>query len=324
MKEPLVSIIIPIYNVDHYIEACLQSTVDQTYKNIEIICVDDGSPDCSNALVREFMHHDSRIVLLEKQNGGLSDARNFGIKHASGEYLFFLDGDDCLAVNCIEKLVDLALEHGSAIAACQFEPFTTDNYAEMPTKMPTDITDTGCQLYKLSYTDTKLKITLNTAWGKLYARELLDTIRYPVGKINEDEFVTYKLFLDAPSATLTFRPLYGYRQRPGSIMQTSNKDPEHLIELIKVFERRIIEFQKDSSCNFANLVVDDCLCQISSYYCITQSDDFKKQLVDRYRKDFRLFKHLLSKSEILRRSLFYILPSLYKSLAKLSSNLRTS
>lgn len=320
MSNPLITIIIPIYNIENYISDCLHSVLAQTYRNLEIICVNDGSTDASAKIVYQLMSEDSRIKIIEKENGGLSDARNAGIDNAHGDFLFFLDGDDCIAQHCIEKLVELALTYDSDISICQFETFFEGKYFEKSSNPLNDLTMDGCQLYKLSYLDKKMKITLNTAWGKLYARKLFLKARYPKGIINEDEYLTYKLFLEATSVSLTHRPLYGYRQRPGSIMHASSKDPEHLFALANVFESRIIEFSKSGSCDFLDLIIDDCLCQVSTYYCKINDRKYKSDLLKKYRRIFILYKkHLPTKIKV-KRSLFYFSPPLYKTLTSLITN----
>lgn len=316
MNNPLISIIIPIYNIEKYISYCLDSVISQTYKNLEIICINDGSRDNSGDIVNQFAKKDKRIILIQKSNGGLSEARNTGIERASGDFIFFLDGDDCISEKCIETLVDIALKNNSQIAISQFATFTETKYFENTNYSSEVITMTGCQLYKLSYIEKNLKVTLNTAWGKLYAKELFNSIRYPKGKINEDEYITYKLFLISTTTSLTYQPLYGYRQRPGSIMSTIKNDPKRLSDLIDVFEKRIIDFQEEPTCNYIDLVIDDCLCQISSFYCLSSNADFKKSLIKKYRFSYLKYKNFLPLTTRIKRLLFYLTPFTYMKLAK--------
>lgn len=324
MEKPLVSIIIPIYNVEKYLTQCLQSVIDQTYDNLEIICVNDGSPDKSGDIINKLAETDKRILAVSKKNGGLSYARNVGIDISHGSYLFFLDGDDYIAPECIEKLMKLTLETSSDISICQFNSFSSDIYIEAPTNQQADIITSSCRLYKLSYLDNKMRVTLNTAWGKLYSSNLFEEIRYPEGKINEDEFVTYKLFLRSQKVSFTHRELYGYRQRPGSITDKTEKDPGHLLELVDVFESRIDEFKECKHCKYLDLIVDDCLCQISSYYCFLTSKHYKGLLIKRYRNIFRKFKHELSSTMYLKRLLFYFFPKIYEFLAERSNKQKGS
>lgn len=317
MNVPLVTIIIPIYNVDDYLCDCLDSVISQTYTNLEIICVNDGSPDNSRNIIIEYRSSDPRIILIDRQNGGLSDARNAGIDRATGDFLFFLDGDDCISNKCIETLVDIAINNNAQIAVSKYKAFSKIECFDTPYCFSQDITMTGCQLYKLGYLKKNLKITLNTAWGKLYAKELFRHIRYPKGKINEDEYTTYKLFLTATTASLTHQPLYGYRQRPGSIMNTIKNDPAHLSDLIDVFEERVKYFQKNSACNYIDLVIDDYLCQISSFYCLSSNADFRKNLIKKYRRSYLEYKSNLPLMTRITRLLFYLSPFTYEKLTKI-------
>lgn len=211
-----VSIVIPVYNIQNYIRDCLVSVINQTYKNIEIIIVNDGSTDDSRNICLEFKDKDRRIKLFDKKNGGLSDARNYGIKKSTGDMIFLLDGDDIISDECIEKLVKTY--------ETQKVDIVTSKYTKIKTTIrPFNNIKSDCHLYSK---EEALKELLyqsgctTSAWGKLYARRLFSDISYPKGKLHEDLPVTYKLFYKADKIAMLDDELYGYRIRPGSITNT--------------------------------------------------------------------------------------------------------
>lgn len=214
----LISIIVPVYKVEAYLSRCVDSIVAQTYKNLDIILVDDGSPDNSGKICDEYAEKDNRITVIHQANGGLSDARNAGIAVAKGSYLTFLDSDDWVPPEYIDYLYDLLKETGSAISLCNFLKTTTEELPvviepEMVTVMKNDAI-----LAKYIDLGDDFHPQLVMACGKLFEASLFETIRFPVGRLHEDEFTTYKLFHFAPQTVLSKKPLYYYWQREDSIM----------------------------------------------------------------------------------------------------------
>ena len=214
--EPIVSVIIPVYNVEQYLKRCIDSVIDQTYRNLEIILVDDGSNDGSGEICDNSAQNDSRIKVIHKSNGGLSDARNAGIDRSTGIYIMFVDSDDWINRECVELLIR-ALQHGKAqISACAYQK--TDRFRE------DSVVDRDIKTYEEMWTidDAYIHLFLNkeidnSAWAKLYNRSLFENIRFPVGKLYEDQFVTYKLFHIAQRIIYVRQVLYYYFDRPGSI-----------------------------------------------------------------------------------------------------------
>ena len=182
-----ISIVIPIYNVEKYLPQCLDSVINQTHQNLEIILVNDGSTDSCGEIGEEYAAKDPRIKVIHKENGGLSDARNAGIKVATGEYIAFIDSDDFVAVDFCEKLLETLLENTADVAECDFLAFENDRDLE---KFSTDTKE------KIEVFETEAALELlmkeyfkQTVWNKLYRREVLGDFEFPVGKINEDERV---------------------------------------------------------------------------------------------------------------------------------------
>lgn len=216
MKD-LVSVIVPIYKVEQYITRCVDSIISQTYSNLEIILVDDGSPDSCPAICDEYANNDTRVKVVHKKNGGLSDARNAGLEAAKGEYVAFIDGDDYISSNYVQVLLDDCMTNDSDISCCGFYKVYEDRRVEK-----------SCQVYNRVFTNLEAIRDIFTAnslcevmtWNKLYRRSLFidNDIRFPVGKLHEDNFTTYKLFYFANKISFINEPLYYYIQRSDSIM----------------------------------------------------------------------------------------------------------
>lgn len=216
--EPLISVIIPVYNVEKYLKRCLDSVLKQTYKNTEIILIDDGSQDNSSNICDEYLNKDSRIRVFHKDNGGLSSARNYGIDHSKGQYIMFVDSDDYLDLHCIEFLYDLISKGNCLLSICSlYVVYERTGYKR----------DCGThRIVKLKSEDAISKLCYHDevdtcAYAKLYNKKLFDTIRYPEGKIFEDIGTTYKLFALSGEIMCGFFPLYYYVKRPGSIVTSA-------------------------------------------------------------------------------------------------------
>lgn len=222
MKEQKISVIIPIYNIRKYVDKCIKSVQRQTYKKLEIILVDDGSTDGSEKICDKYKI-DKRVRVIHKKNGGLSDARNVGIDIATGQYLFFIDGDDYISKSCIRDLYNELIKNKSDISTTGFVPFyDNDQPIEKAGKSRTFQTQKALQ--RLLYQ----KHVTNSAWGKLYKKELFNNnLRYPKGKICEDLPTTYRLFAKAKKVTISNSRKYFYLQRRNSIINAPFK-PERL------------------------------------------------------------------------------------------------
>lgn len=217
MSNELVSVILPIYNVELYLKKCIEAVIRQSYKNLEIILVDDGSTDRSPYICDEYAKMDSRIKVIHKENGGLSDARNVGIQASSGVYIAFVDSDDLIARSFIEELYECCKKSNSMIAVCAYTKFLDEEEISVFNNHNNVQIISGRELIKQIYLGQAGKFGF-VAWNKLYRRDLFDSIQYPFGRIYEDTFTTYKLFLNANQIALLNKSLYFYRMRPESIM----------------------------------------------------------------------------------------------------------
>jgi len=220
----LISIIIPVYNVEKYLVRCVDSVIAQTYENIEVILVNDGSTDESQAICEKYVVSDSRIKLINKENGGLSDARNAGITCAEGEYIAFIDSDDYVHQLFIENLYSRIKSDNSDICMCAFHFVNEgeEDYSAIK-KMPDSYDYHAEGIAEGVYSsDTAMKHISNTrlvvAWNKLYRRKLFNNIRFPVGRLHEDEFILHGLFAISDDVSIISDKLYFYLQRALSII----------------------------------------------------------------------------------------------------------
>lgn len=211
----LISIIIPIYKVEEYLDECIISVVNQTHKNLEIILVDDGSPDNCPAMCDDWAKKDERIRVIHKLNGGLSDARNAGINIASGEYIAFVDSDDYIKPDMMEKLYTAICQENADIAACGILSCEGGKETVWGCHNVVGISE---QILKMLYNETSYPVS---AFNKLYLRSCWKELRFPVGKTCEDAFTTYQLIHNSKRIAMIPEALYCYRIRPGSIMTSS-------------------------------------------------------------------------------------------------------
>ena len=214
----LISIIVPVYKVEPYIKRCVQSIIEQSYKNIEIILVDDGSPDKSGEICDEFSKKDERIKVIHKPNGGLSDARNAGLKIAKGEYIGFVDSDDYIENDMFECLYKLCTENKAQISIVSYYEYYNGKLISVRK---------NDKLEKFNKTEAIKELLIDSkiqsyAWNKLFKRELFDGIIFPTNKNFEDIATTLLLFEKAEKVVLLEEPKYHYLRRNDSIIGKKN------------------------------------------------------------------------------------------------------
>ena len=215
MYNLFISVIIPVYMVSDYLERCINSVVSQSYLNCEIILVDDGSFDDCAQICDEWAQKDKRIMVIHKANGGLSDARNYGMELASGEYFSFIDSDDYITDDFLETLISTALKHDSDIVECN----CTNCYENGEYEAYHD--DSAVIDFSTSEGLSALieeKLLHQHVWDKIYKREAVQSVSFVVGKQHEDVFWTYQIFGQAERITKINRTMYFYFQRESSIM----------------------------------------------------------------------------------------------------------
>lgn len=248
LKKPLISIIVPIYNVEAYLKECVDSILNQSYRNLEIILVNDGSPDNCGNICDEYAKLDSRIIVIHKTNGGLSDARNAGLDIANGDYIAFVDSDDVLHPYYINELFDAI---GNAdMAFCNFHPFKND-ISEIP---ELDL-NTNSTTYSGDFLLANIHVfnvpLLIIAWNKLSKKNIWNGLRFPVARIHEDEFIIHHLLDRCKNIVFLALPLYFYRQRDESIMNIKQKSIKSLTDRFDAIDDRINFFKQK---NYSHLI----------------------------------------------------------------------
>lgn len=220
--EDKISVIIPVYKVECYLKRCVESVRNQTYRNLEIILVDDGSPDSCPQLCDEMAGQDERIKVIHKENGGLSSARNAGIRAASGKYIGFVDSDDYILPEMYEKMYRTMQEDGSDLCVCGFQYVDEDGTSIGECKGSKKEREllTREQAYERFNPDKFQHVCYVTAWSKLYIKECFTDILFPEGRIHEDEFIAHHIFEKCKTVSVVRTALYMYVQRDGSIVNS--------------------------------------------------------------------------------------------------------
>lgn len=264
----LISVIVPVYNVEPYLRQCIDSILNQTYTDFELILVDDGSTDRCPEICDKYKEKDDRVRVLHKTNGGLSDARNHGIDISRGEYITFIDSDDIVSKYYLEILFNALNTNHAALSSCQHIIFERDDdIVQEPNQENNHITilsgkDACIEQYMNRYHNSVYVM----AWGKLYKKDLFENIRFPTGKICEDEATVPIVLYKADCVSVCSEKLYFYRKRIGSIMHSQfNKKRfdacDNTIIAINYFSSvRDKELEKIASDHLtvinANLVID--------------------------------------------------------------------
>lgn len=233
MVNPKISIIVPIYKVEQYLSRCIDSILNQTFQEFELILVNDGSPDNCGQICETYALKDERIKVIHKENGGLSDARNAGLDICSGEYIGFIDSDDFIHPRMYERLYNVLRKSEALIAQCDFQYFK--NIEEISKNAVTN----EFKIYDYKEAIAGLidnHLLVANVWNKLYHKSLFGNIRFPKGKIHEDEYVTYKLFYYAKKIARVEDKLYFYYNNSNGIMK--NLNIEHKIHWIQAIEER--------------------------------------------------------------------------------------
>ena len=234
----LISIIVPVYNVEKYLEKCVNSIVNQTYKNLEIILVDDGATDNSGKLCDELAKIDNRIKVYHKENGGLSDARNYGVERATGDYIGFVDSDDYIDSEMYEELYEAIKKENVDVVECNLkiiypdrvELFTEQKYYNVYTK----------QEYLEEY--LKIEKIFGSACVRLIKSDIAKKLKFPVGKLYEDTYYAYDLINVADSYVIMDAPYYNYLMRENSITNAKfNPRIFNLIEIVEEFHNTVYE-----------------------------------------------------------------------------------
>ena len=244
MEQPFISVIIPIYNVEKYLDRCMESVLNQTYKNLEVILVDDGSPDNSGKLADEWGKKDSRVTVFHKENGGLSDARNYALDKANGEYIVFVDSDDWLELDAINYLYELREKYDADFSIAENRRVT--EISEAPEMDIADETLLSREEFLEWFFKIKTQINVQYAWAKLYKKELFSSVRYPVGMTDEDVPTTFAIACESKKIAYSNRVIYDYFVNENSI--TESKFGDRNFDLLRAWDL-VIEIAEKKGCS---------------------------------------------------------------------------
>ena len=233
----MISVIVPVYNVEKYLDRCVKSILSQSFSDFELLLVDDGSPDRCGEMCDEYAKGDSRIKAFHKRNGGLSDARNFGIEKALGEYLMFVDSDDYIHEQMLETLHRLITENDADLAVCSaMDVFEGKEVTQVREIREFTLNKTESYKYMLRGDG------LPSACNKLYKRQTVGEVRFPVGKLYEDGFFTPQILKRVEKTAVTSRPMYYYFRRADSITtKPFRKGDLDVIEAYDICVRQVRE-----------------------------------------------------------------------------------
>ncbi len=318
--EDKISIIIPVYNVEKYIKKCVDSIINQTYKNLEIILVDDGSSDNSGKICDEYKKRDYRIKVIHKENGGLSDARNKGVEIATGKYIGFVDSDDYIEENMYNILLNELKVNNADVSICSYKKIREDYYkvdCKQSCEKIIKILD-NIKAIELLLSDTYID---NYAWNKLYKKELFNNIKYPYGKKMEDLGTTYKIFSKAKKIVYTNYIGYFYLQRNSSILH--NIDANFIQDIKELINERYLDIIKEYPEMKTKADINR-LKYIKTYFMhiaknkrkdLTKTKEYKKEY-EFFKSNYKKYKKDLSqnslKERILYLTFYYNLPLFIK------------
>ena len=271
----LISIIVPIYNVDKYLEECIESLKNQTYKNLEIILINDGSADNSEQICREEAKQDNRIVFINKKNGGAASAKNKGLKVAKGDYIIFVDSDDFIEPDMIEYMVNTIKKYNSDIIQCSFinlykntEKFKQDKIVEQRISSKDFL-----ELF-LTKWDSSL------FWNKLFKRDVIENVFFKEGRCIDDEFFTYKCVINSKNIVTSNKIVYNYRMRKSGVMKSESSQKQILKDRVDYLYERyelVRKIYKDLDKDFLE--------HLLTYYLIISRDYYADEKLLDYMKD---------------------------------------
>lgn len=289
----LITVIVPVYNVEKYLPKCIESIINQSYKHIEIILVDDGATDNSGKICDEYATKDSRIKVIHKKNGGLSDARNKGIDASNGQYIVFIDSDDYVQEDMIIKLYENLVENDADISICGLSYVDEEGHC-------IDSLNGNSPLKKEVLTShgalTKLTecggVYFVYACGKLYRKQIFNDIRFPYGKLHEDVFVAHLVYDECTRVSCIEEELYYYVQRKGSIMSTLSA-ARRLYSVEAMIERLFFFFEN----NMKKLAIKQFPLVVNMLSSVSENDDYsKKENMTRFRILRKRLKYLYFKN----------------------------
>lgn len=321
--EDLISVIVPVYNVADYLERCMQSVLGQTYQELEVILVDDGSTDASAAMCDGYARKDGRVKVVHKPNGGLSDARNAGLALATGAYVGYVDSDDWIEPDMYARMHQACVEHGAQVAACRYFSEYRDRTVSGGDGSVVPLSRDA--LLRIYIGGHDRYVIYNSVWSKLFRRDLVRGMAFPKGRNSEDIMYTTRAFCMAERAVYLDQCLYHYvLDREGSIMNMARGERMFGDE-IPFWREHIACIREMVSPQMADLAGYHFQRRMLFYYidaCSAKNREIQKGLVAEMEKDRaemdRIYgSGIASRGDRVRRKLFFISPPLYAAAVRL-------
>ena len=285
---PAISVLMPAFNVEQYISMAIDSVLNQTFSDFELIIINDGSTDGTGEIIERYYEKDSRIRVYHIENQGLANARNLAISHAKGEYVTFIDSDDAVKENYLECLYENAVKYNADVVVSSYYRYVEEEkkYYYVILEQGYEVKEfTGQEVYQNYYSPVNgYNVAFVVAWGKLFRREIMTKLHFPKGKIHEDSYTTYKAYLLSDKVVYVNKHLYMYRQRSNSIM-SSKWSRERLRDSVEQHEERLslltvmgIEITEDNKAD----------------YIATLRNCIRRALANGYIEEYELFKQKLN------------------------------
>lgn len=308
MNSELISVIVPIYNVEQYVEQCIESIIRQTYKNIEIICVDDKSPDNSIKICEQMALMDSRIkIIYRNENGGLSAARNTGIEEANGEYIAFVDSDDWVSEDYLEVLYSMIKNNKADIAQASYARTTISNIGILQDDEIYVREMTGIEAFRFMYNTISYQPSVNytVVWNKLYKKNVLKDIKFPEGKIFEDQYFTPIVFYQSKRVVVTNKKVYFYRKNYSGI--TAQKYNLRFQDELEMHLKQYIYFKEKGEKELMDIVLARYMPLAINHYIVSIFHKNKDAKKNAYFKVLKMLPNYLKNKKVRLYYKLYIL-----------------
>ena len=306
--EKLISVIVPVFNVENFIDVCISSLIKQSYSNIEIILVDDGSTDSSSMLCDKWATEDARIKVIHQTNGGLSAARNAGLDIATGDYICFVDSDDFVMEDYVKCMVD-AIEETDADVA--FYDVITAKWPALAKPITSNrILDAAeCRTW-LDNLISREYVLMVVSWNKLYKKELFADNRFEQGKLHEDEFMINRLLFNIKKMVYVPLEEYVYRMNSSSITGSENEFNVAHLDVIDAFTDRIDVSLVNKDVGFAKITLRNTMYKLADYYF--KMEGHQSVIKSKMRDVLNKYREIITTKQKLKYELFMVSPAVFR------------
>ncbi len=304
----LISVIVPVYNVETYLDECIKSLVKQTYSKFELILIDDGSTDSSGQLCDAWKETDDRIKVIHKENGGLSTARNAGLDVAKGDYICFIDSDDFVTDNYLLSFVDAVKESGAQMAFCDI---TSSKLAEAEHDIHKLSVLSAADCRKWLYNPiTREYVLMVIACAKMFDKKLFEGLRFEVGRYHEDEFLINHILFAIEKAAFIPEGNYIYRNNEESITGKQNENNIYHLHVVDAYEYRINEAIKYGDIEFAKVTAKFALLKTARFYK-NGTEEVQAEAKKLYNRIYDNYSYLLTQKQRMKYQLFKNMPGVF-------------